>query len=61
MERIAVQGQPGQIVHKTPSPKITRAERTGGVAHEVEHLLCKPEALSSNPRLIKKKKDFHQL
>jgi hypothetical protein len=30
-----------QIVHKIPSPKITRAKRTGGVAQVLEHLLCK--------------------
>jgi hypothetical protein len=32
--------------------KITRAIYTGGVAQGIEHLLCKCEALSSNP--------FHQ-
>jgi hypothetical protein len=31
-------GQPGQIVHKTPSPIVTTAEWTGGV---IEHLFCK--------------------
>jgi hypothetical protein len=35
-----------------PIFKITRAQWTGGV----EHLLCKCEALSSNPNTIKKKK-----
>jgi hypothetical protein len=29
--------------------KITRAKWTGGVVQAVEHLLCKPKALSSNP------------
>jgi hypothetical protein len=36
--RISVQGQPGQIVPETPSPKTTRAKWTGGVAQAVEHL-----------------------
>jgi hypothetical protein len=29
--------------------KITTAKRIGGVAQAVQHLLCKWEALSSNP------------
>jgi hypothetical protein len=33
-------GQPRQVVCKTPTPKITRAKWTGGVAQVVEHLLC---------------------
>jgi hypothetical protein len=37
-----------------PIFKITRAKWTGGV----EHLLCKCEALSSNPNTIKKKKNL---
>jgi hypothetical protein len=45
--RIAVQGQPEQIVHETLF-KITRAKWTAGVARAVEHLFCKGEALSSN-------------
>jgi hypothetical protein len=49
-----VQGQPGQIVHETPISKITRAKWTGDVAPAVEHLLCKCEALSSNPSPPKK-------
>jgi hypothetical protein len=44
-----VRGQPGQIVHKIPSPKITGAKWTGGVAQVVESLLSKCKALSSNP------------
>jgi hypothetical protein len=40
--RIMVQGQPRQIVHKTLSPKISRAKWTAGVAQVVELLLCKP-------------------
>jgi hypothetical protein len=31
----------------------TRAKWTGGVAQAVEHLLCKQEALSSNPSSTK--------
>jgi hypothetical protein len=38
-----VGGQSGQI------SKITRAKHTGGVVQVVEYLLCKHEALSSNP------------
>jgi hypothetical protein len=32
-----------------PISKITRAKWTGGMPQAVEHLLCKCEALSSNP------------
>jgi hypothetical protein len=39
-----------------PISKITRAKSTGGVAQVVQHLLCKCEALSSNPVPLKKKK-----
>jgi hypothetical protein len=35
--------------------KITRAKWTGGVAQAVLYLLCKMEALSSNPSPTKKK------
>jgi hypothetical protein len=52
--RIAVQGQLRQIVHETPISKITRAKRTGGITKAVEHLLCKCEALNSNPSPTKK-------
>jgi hypothetical protein len=31
---IKVQGEPGQIVHTTPTPKITTAKWTGGVAQK---------------------------
>jgi hypothetical protein len=39
---------------RDPISKITRAKRTraGGVAQVVELLLCKCEALSSNPRIL---------
>jgi hypothetical protein len=56
MVRIMVQGQHGQIVCETPISKITRAKWTGSVAQVIECLLCKCEALSSNPSLTKKKK-----
>jgi hypothetical protein len=56
MQRITVPGQPKQIVQETPISKITRAKWTGGMAQAIEHLLCKCEALSSNPSLTKKKK-----
>jgi hypothetical protein len=38
--RKMVQGQTGQIVRETSIFKITRAKWTGGMAHEVELLLC---------------------
>jgi hypothetical protein len=48
--QISVQGQPREIVHKTPiSKKITGAKWIGNVAQAVEHLPCKHEALNSNP------------
>jgi hypothetical protein len=50
-----VQGQPGQTVLETPTCRITRAKVTGDVAQAVEHLLCRHEALSSNPSPTKKK------
>jgi hypothetical protein len=55
MRRTAVQGQPRQIVHETPTSKITRAKWTGDVTQVVECPLCKLEALSSNPSPTKKK------
>jgi hypothetical protein len=55
----AVQGQPRQIVQETlPSPKLTRTKWTGGMAQVVQHLLCKHNALSSNPVLKKKNEEF---
>jgi hypothetical protein len=46
-----------QAVHETPPiSKIIRAKWPGSVAQAVECLLCKYEALSSNPCPIKKKK-----
>jgi hypothetical protein len=50
IKRITVGGQPRQIVHKTPISKTIRAKWPIGVSQEVEHLLCKCKALSSNPR-----------
>jgi hypothetical protein len=47
---------PGQIVFKIASPKITGAKWTEGVAQTVECLLCKCEALSS-----KKKEGDHEV
>jgi hypothetical protein len=43
-----------------PISKMTRAKWTEGVAQAVEHLLCKDEALSSNPNPPSpaQKKDF---
>jgi hypothetical protein len=51
--KTTVQGQSGKIVQETSISKITRAE-TGGVVQAVELLLCKHEALSSNPSPTKK-------
>jgi hypothetical protein len=39
-----------------PISKITRAKGTGDVSQAAEHLLCKCEALSSNPVPPKKEK-----
>jgi hypothetical protein len=50
IKRITVGGQPRQIVRKTPISKKIRAKWPIGVSQEVEHLLCKCKALSSNPR-----------
>jgi hypothetical protein len=48
--RISIWGQPFEENSlRDPVSKITRAKETGGVAHVVEHLLCKHEVLSSNP------------
>jgi hypothetical protein len=44
IRRITVQGQPKQIVYKTPISKITKLKWTGGVAQVVEYLLCKCKA-----------------
>jgi hypothetical protein len=44
---MAVWGQPGHTVWKTPSP-ITRSKWTGGVDQAAECLLCKWEHLNSN-------------
>jgi hypothetical protein len=52
--RIAVQGQPRQIVHETPISKITRAKWAGDVTQATESLLCECVALSSNPSPTKK-------
>jgi hypothetical protein len=49
IERIKVQGQPRQIVHKTPISKISTAKWTGSLAQVVERLLCKHEDLNSTP------------
>jgi hypothetical protein len=59
IRKIKVQGQPGKIVRETTPPpisKISGAKWTGGVVQGVEHLLCKHEALHSNPAKKKKRK-----
>jgi hypothetical protein len=53
--RIALWGQPGQIVWQTPISKATGAKWIGGVFRVVECQLCKHEALRLN--LIPAKKD----
>jgi hypothetical protein len=57
IRRVTVVGHPGQIVLETLISKITKAKWTGGVAQEVEHLLCKCGRLSSNPSPQKKSGD----
>jgi hypothetical protein len=57
IRRIVVQGQPRQKVHEIPISKITRGKWTGGVVQAVQLLLCKHEALSSNPSPTKKGKE----
>jgi hypothetical protein len=52
-----VRGQLRQIVRETSIYKITRVTCTGGVAQAVEGLLCRCEALSSNPSPTQKKKE----
>jgi hypothetical protein len=49
-----VQGQPGKILFETPP--MSKIKWTGTVAQVVEQLLCKCEALISNPSSTKKKK-----
>jgi hypothetical protein len=46
-------------VCKTSISKITRAKWAGGVVQAVEGLLCKHEALNSNPDPPKKKMYTH--
>jgi hypothetical protein len=41
---------------REPISKIMRAKWTGSVAPVVEHLLCKPKALCSNPNPTKREK-----
>jgi hypothetical protein len=38
--------------------KITRTKCTGNVTQAIEHLLCKREAVSSNPSSTKKKSHY---
>jgi hypothetical protein len=57
IRKIAVQGQPGQIVHETLSRKYPTQKGSGGVAQVVQYLLSQHEALSSNPSTTQKKKE----
>jgi hypothetical protein len=50
IRRIMAEGQPWQMVCETPSPKWS-----GDIVQVMECLLCKHEALSSNPSSTKKK------
>jgi hypothetical protein len=59
IRRIEAKGQPRQNSLTDLIFKTTRTKWTGGVAQEVECLLCKYEALSSNPH-EKKKVDREQ-
>jgi hypothetical protein len=56
IRRIKVQGQSRLIVHENTISKIIREKWTGGVAQEVECLLYKHKALSSN--LVHQKKQL---
>jgi hypothetical protein len=53
---MAVSGQSGRDNWRDLISSTTRAEWTEGVAQGVECLLCKTEALSSNPSATKKTK-----
>jgi hypothetical protein len=53
---ITVGGQPRQEVLKTPISNTTRAKWTEGMVQVTQCMLCKHEALSSNPRPIKGRK-----
>jgi hypothetical protein len=57
--KISVLGQPKKLLWETtpPSSKITKGKWTGCVAQAVACLLCKYEALSSNPSPTKKKRE----
>jgi hypothetical protein len=48
-----VLGQPREIVHEPLISKITRTKWTGDNDQGVECLLCKHEALISNPKPTK--------
>jgi hypothetical protein len=61
IRRIVVQSQPKKVVLMTSISKITGAEWSRGVAQVVECLLCKCEALSSNPCPAQKKKSCGRL
>jgi hypothetical protein len=50
------QATSGKYFIRPPISKITTAKWTGSVVQAVGCLLCKPEALSSNPRPTKKEK-----
>jgi hypothetical protein len=50
--RITVQGHPGQIFHKTPISKTTRAKWTEDVAQALKHL----QSLEFKPECHQKKK-----
>jgi hypothetical protein len=52
IERLTMPGQPGQTVGETIS-NITRAEWTGGIAHTVEHPLCKAQNHEFKPQFAK--------
>jgi hypothetical protein len=54
---IAVESQPGQIVHEILSGKASNPKRSGIVIQEKEHLRSKHEALSVNSSTAKKEKE----
>jgi hypothetical protein len=56
IERTVVQDQPGHTVSDNSISQITRVKWTRDMSQVIELLLCKLEALSSNPSPTKKKK-----
>jgi hypothetical protein len=56
IRRTRIRGHHGKKSSQDPISKITRVKWTPGVAQAVEHLLCKWQALGSNPSYTKTNK-----